>query len=247
MRLARIDTPTGPRPVVQDGDVWAVVVDHHSPDLERTGETHPVDGARLLAPCEPRVVLGMAHNSGPADRLVPPQAFTKSARTVVGPGEPVQLDPAAGKVVVEGELAIVIGRTARHLTPEQVPGVILGWTVGNDVTAYEQSALDDKFTQSKNGDGFTPLGPWIETDLAVAGVADLAIDVQVDGATEAKASTSGLAWDVVEQLVYLTSHLTLGPGDVVLTGSPSTSAHVVPGQTSAITIEGIGTLTNPIV
>jgi 2-keto-4-pentenoate hydratase/2-oxohepta-3-ene-1,7-dioic acid hydratase in catechol pathway len=244
MRLARIQTADGPRPVVQDGSRWSVVEDLFATSPARTGEQHPVVGSRLLAPVEPRVVLGMAHNSGPADRRLPPQAFMKSARTVIGPEEPIQLDPRVGRVVVEGELVAVIGRTCRDLTLEAVPGSILGWTIANDVTAVDQIPLDDKFTQVKNGDGFTPLGPWIETDLDPRAVD---IEVRVDGAVLARSSTAGLARDVGEQLVYLTSFLTLGPGDVVLTGAPGTSAPVAPGQSTAITLAGIGTLTNPAV
>ena len=244
MRLARIQTPHGPRPVVLDGERWSVVTDLFATPLVRTGEEHPVDGARLLAPVEPRVVLGMAHNSGPDDRLLPPQAFMKSARTVVGPGDPIHLDPGVGRVVVEGELVAVVGRTCRNLTPEDVAGAILGWTIANDVTAVDQVPLDDKFTQVKNGDGFTPLGPWIETELDPT---DVAIDVRVDGDLVAGSSTSGLARDVTELLVYLTSFLTLGPGDVVLTGAPGTSAPILAGQSTAITLAGIGTLTNPAV
>ncbi|MGO1316192.1 MAG: fumarylacetoacetate hydrolase family protein [Cellulomonadaceae bacterium] len=244
MRLARITTPAGPRPAVQDGEHWSVVTDLFAQPLERTGEQHPVAGTTLLAPVEPVVVLGMAHNSGPADRELAPQAFAKSARTVVGPGEHIHLDPRVGAVVVEGELTVVLRRTSRNLTPEQVPDAILGWTIGNDVTAVDQIALDEKMTQSKNGDGFTPLGPWIETDLDFR---DAGLEVTVDGEVVAKASTPQLAYDVVEQLVYLTSVLTLGPGDVVLTGAPQTSAPIRPGQVSTVTIPGIGSLTNPAV
>ncbi|WP_127125743.1 fumarylacetoacetate hydrolase family protein [Georgenia sp. SYP-B2076] len=244
MRLARIATPAGPRHVVADGADWVVVEDVFARPLVRTDERHPQAGARLLAPVEPRVVLGMAHNSGPADRQLPPQAFMKSARTVVGPGDPVRIDPRRGEVKVEGELTLVVRRECRNLTPEDVPDAVLGWTVGNDVTAVDQTPLDEKMTQAKNGDGFTPIGPWIETDLDPR---DVAIDVDVDGVRVASSSSAGLAWDVVEQLVYLTSHLTLGPGDVILTGSPGTAATVRAGDRSDITLSGIGTLSNPIV
>ncbi|MFH5821251.1 fumarylacetoacetate hydrolase family protein [Georgenia sp. AZ-5] len=244
MRLARIATPAGPRHAVADGADWAVVEDVFARPLVPTGERHPQDGARLLAPVEPRVVLGMAHNTGPADRELPPQAFMKSARTVVGPGDAIRLDPRRGEVKVEGELAVVVRRQCRNLAPEEVPDAVLGWTVGNDVTAVDQVALDEKMTQSKNGDGFTPLGPWVETELDPR---DVAIEVRVGDEVAAAGSTSGLARDVVELLVYLTAHLDLGPGDVVLTGAPGTGATVVPGDRAAITLAGIGTLTNPVV
>ncbi|NUU17183.1 DUF2437 domain-containing protein [Cellulomonas humilata] len=245
MRLARIATDAGPVPAVADGDDWAVVVDLFARPLVRTGVRVPQDGARLLAPVEPAVVLGMAHNSGPADRGVPPQAFMKSARTVVGPGDPIWLDERAGAVKAEGELTLVVRTTCRHVTPDQFADVVLGWTIGNDVTAVDQVPLDSLFTQAKNGDGFTPVGPWIETDLST--LTDVRIEVDVDGARVATSSTAGLAWDPVEAFCYVTAHVTLGPGDLLLTGAPATSAIVVAGSTTAITLDGLGTLRNVVV
>jgi 2-keto-4-pentenoate hydratase/2-oxohepta-3-ene-1,7-dioic acid hydratase in catechol pathway len=134
-----------------------------------TGARFPVASAPLLAPVQPLVVLGMAHNGAPGDRDLPRQAFLKSPRTVIGPGEPIVIDEDLGQVVnIEGELAVVIRRFCRHLAAEQVPDAILGYTVGNDVTAVDQVPLDEKMTQSKH---------WIETVLDAACVP---IDVTVD-------------------------------------------------------------------
>ena len=83
----------------------------------------------------------------------------------MGPDDDILVDERLGQVNVEGELAIVIRRHCRNLTPERCPAAILGYTIGNDVTAVDQVALDEKMTQAKHGDGFTPIGPWIETDL----------------------------------------------------------------------------------
>jgi 2-keto-4-pentenoate hydratase/2-oxohepta-3-ene-1,7-dioic acid hydratase in catechol pathway len=153
------------------------------------------------------------------------------------------VDEGLGQVNIEGELAVVIRRYSRHLTAEQVPDAILGYTIGNDVTAVDQIPFDEKMTQSKNGDGFTPIGPWIETDLDSGSVP---MAVLVNGETRAAANTSQLAWDITEQLVYLTRYLALGPGDIVLTGAPGTFTPVKPGDTGQITLGGIGTLSNPI-
>jgi 2-keto-4-pentenoate hydratase/2-oxohepta-3-ene-1,7-dioic acid hydratase in catechol pathway len=242
MRIARIATDTGPRFAVQDTDRWLEIADPFATHLRFTGNEHRVDAVRLLAPVQPLVVVGMAHN-GPGDRGLPRQAFLKSPRTVVGPDDLIIVDERLGQVIIEGELTVVIGQHCRNLTPEQVPGVILGYTIGNDVTAVDQTALDEKLTQSKNGDGFTPIGPWIETELDASGVP---ITVSVNGADRAAASTGQLAWNVTEQLVYLTSYLSLGPGDIVLTGAPGTFAAVKPGDHGEITLDGIGVLSNPI-
>jgi 2-keto-4-pentenoate hydratase/2-oxohepta-3-ene-1,7-dioic acid hydratase in catechol pathway len=146
-------------------------------------------------------------------------------------------------VNVEGELAVVIRRHCRNLTPDEVPAAILGYTIGNDVTAVDQVALDEKMTQAKHGDGFTPIGPWIETDLNPSAVP---ITVRVNDEDQVSANTAQLAWDITEQLVYLTSYLSLGPGDVVLTGAPGTFTPVKPGDRSEIALGGIGALSNPV-
>ncbi|HOZ59279.1 MAG TPA: fumarylacetoacetate hydrolase family protein [Nakamurella multipartita] len=244
MRIARIATADGPRSVLADGPDWIEIADPFAGTLRPTGPRHPAATATLLAPARPLVVLGMAHNGAPGDRDRPRQAFLKSPRTVVGPGDSIVVDDDLGQINVECELAVVIRRPCRHLTADQVPDAILGFTVGNDVTAVDQIALDEKLTQAKNGDGFTPLGPWLETDLDSA---DVPMSVRINGRTVASASTRQLAWDITEQLVYLTRYLPLGPGDVVLTGAPGTFHPVKPGDLVEVALGGIGSLANPVV
>ncbi len=243
MKLARILTSSGAQPAIFEEGNWAVIEDMFARPFQRTGEVIPAEEATLLAPCEPRVVLGMAHNTGPEDRKIPPQAFMKSARCVVGPGDPIFLDSAHGRVYGEGELTIVVGKECRNLSPDEVSEAILGFTIGNDVTNVDQIAVDNKFTQVKNGDGYTPLGPCIDTDTDFL---HAPIVVEKDGSEVARASSADLAWNVIEIMCYLTSFLTLGPGDVVLTGAPFTSLELTEGMKVSITIEGIGTLSNPV-
>lgn len=242
MRIARIATRTGRHHVVQDTDRWLEIADPFAAQPQYTGNEFPVGAVQLLAPVQPLVILGMAHN-GPGDRELPRQAFLKSPRTLVGPGDEILIDERLGQVNVEGELAVVIRHHCRNLTAQQVPGAILGYTIGNDVTAVDQVALDEKMTQAKHGDGFTPLGPWIETELDPSAVP---ITVRVNGEGQVSASTAQLAWNITEQLVYLTAYLSLGPGDVVLTGAPGTFTPVKPGDRSEIEIGGIGALSNPV-
>ena len=241
MRLARVETPRGPRPVGAGAAGGEGVADRGAPPQGRTGGPPPA-GAKLLAPVQPLVVLGMAHNTGPDDRALPPQAFLKSSRSVVGPGEPIVVDPRRGRVVGEVELAAVIGRTCRNVTAQEAPAYVLGWTVANDVTAVDQVALDEKMVQAKCGDGFTPIGPWIETDLDPL---DAALVASV-GEQQLASSSAGLAWNVWEAIAYLSSHLTLGPGDIICTGAPHTSFTIQPGDECVCTVTGIGTLSNPV-
>lgn len=230
-------------PVVQRADRWEVVRDLFAHDLEFTGESYPVGQVTFLPPVEPRIVLGLAHNSGPADRQLPPQAFFKSPRTVVADGDPIVLDHGIGPVSIEGELALVIGRRSRHLAAGETSAAVLGYTVGNDVTAVGQIPLDDRLVQAKSGDGFTPLGPWIETEVDPA---DVGITVLVNDVVVARSSSRALAWNVDEQLVYLSSHLELDAGDVILTGAPGTAAPVEHGDSVEIRIDGVAALRNPV-
>lgn len=244
MRIARITTSNGPRLAEFDPEHgWHVLDGTIGAPLARSGETVSSE-AQLLAPCEPKVVIGMAHNSLPEGRDLPTQAFLKSARTVVGPDEPILLDPRIGETQVETELAIVIGQTSRHLTQENALEAVFGYTIGNDVTSFEQISADELLTQAKQGDGYTPLGPWIETDLM--NFDDLGMRVFVDDILVAEGSTSALANLVRDQLVYVTRYLTLGPGDVVLGGCPGTFASVTAGQHVRLEIDGLGALENSV-
>ena len=201
----------------------------------------PGTAAELLAPCRPRVVLGMAHNTGPGDRLLPPQAFHKSPHSVIGPDRYIDLEPHQTAVDGEAELAVVIGTRARNLTVENALAAVYGYTCANDVTDRAAQHSDSRWTEAKSRDTFTPLGPWIRTDLDPAAVPVLLSNDQDLGTP---ASTRGLALGVVDVLVYLSSIMTLHPGDVVLTGAPGRS--LTPGGTSTVAIPGIGELTNPV-
>jgi 2-keto-4-pentenoate hydratase/2-oxohepta-3-ene-1,7-dioic acid hydratase in catechol pathway len=244
MRIARLAASDGPAAVIARDGAWHEVDDPFAPTPVATGRAWPLEGARLLAPVVPRVILGMAHNGTAADRALAPQAFHKTAHTLADPGGAIVLDAGIGPVHVEGELALVIGRTARRLHLEDALDHVLGATVADDVTAPDLIAADGLFLQGKNGDGWTPLGPWIETDVDVDAAG---IVVEVDGIVAARGSTADLGWRAREVLVHVTAHLTLHPGDVVLTGSPGTAVAVEPGQHVRIRVAGIGDLANPVV
>lgn len=243
MRIARLQTPQGPRPVVWREGGWVEVDTIWELPAAHFGAGHDPAGAVLLAPVQPRVILGMLHNGGAADRQIPPQAFQKSSHTAVGPDAAILVDPSTGTVKGEGELTLVVGRTARKLTMDNALDHVLGWTIGNDVTAFDQIPLDDKLLQAKNGDGFTPLGPWIETEVDWRAAP---IEVRVDGVVTNTSSSANLARNALEVFCYVTEHLTLHPGDVILTGAPNTATVILPGQVMEITIEPIGTLSNPV-
>ena len=198
----------------------------------------------FLSPSVPANVLGMAHNTGRAGRDLPPQAFHKATTSVVGPGDAIELRPGVGRVEPEAELTIVVGSKARGLTPGNARTAILGYTIGNDVSARDLQESDELWISAKSQDTFTPAGPWIVTDLTGE---DLAIGIKHNGVQLKAASSADLGWKVEEILTYLTSFMTLHPGDLVLTGFPAECAPVAAGDTVTCHIAGIGELTNPVV
>jgi 2-keto-4-pentenoate hydratase/2-oxohepta-3-ene-1,7-dioic acid hydratase in catechol pathway len=198
----------------------------------------------FLAPSVPANVLGMAHNTGRAGRDLPPQAFHKAATSVVGPGDAIELQPNVGRVEPEAELTVVIGSKARGLTPGNATTAILGFTIGNDVSARDLQDSDELWISAKSQDTFTPAGPWIVTGLTDG---NLKIGIQHNGVQLETAGSAELGWKVEEILAYLTSFMTLHPGDLVLTGFPAQTVPIAAGDTVSCHISGIGQLTNPVI
>lgn len=199
---------------------------------------------RFLAPSVPVNVFGMAHNTGQPGRDLPPQAFHKAASSVIGPGDAIQLSSTVGYVDPEAEPTVVVGSTARGLTLETARSAILGYTIGNDVSARDLQKTDELWISAKSQDTFTPAGPWIVTALDDS---DLEISIVHNGNQLTPASSADLGWKVEEIMVYLTSFMTLRPGDLVLTGFPAECARIQPGDTVACRVEGIGELRNPVI
>ncbi|MHA7269760.1 fumarylacetoacetate hydrolase family protein [Arthrobacter sp. HLT1-20] len=198
----------------------------------------------FLAPCAPVNVFGMAHNTGAPGRALPPQAFHKAASSVVGPGAAIELSPTVGYVDPEAELTVVIGQPARNLTLENARQAILGFTIGNDVSARDAQKSDELWISAKSPDTFTPLGPWIVVGLADDGVP---ISIVHNGTELAAASSDDLGWGVAEILVYLSGFMTLVPGDVIMTGFPAECRQITPGDEVICRVGGIGELRNPVV
>jgi 2-keto-4-pentenoate hydratase/2-oxohepta-3-ene-1,7-dioic acid hydratase in catechol pathway len=257
MRLARIQIVTGRHRGVRtyaevrlgaDGTPsYMPIADPFDPDASTTVATTrpvPAENARLLVPCQPRAILGMAHNTGPAGRLLPPQAFHKSPHSVAAPGDVIALDPGHDNVHAEAEIAVVIGAPARNLTSDNALAAVFGYTCANDVTDRAALVSDSLWTEAKSRDTYTSFGPWIRTDLDPA---DLTTQLGDDTGLGPPASTSGLARGIAEAHVYVTSVMTLHPGDVVLAGVAGPSRRLRPGGISRIVVPAIGELTNPVV
>lgn len=219
-----------------------------------TGKRLPLADVRLLAPVIPRSkIVGVGRNyAAHAAELgndVPetPLTFLKPNTSVIGPGEPIVHPAITQDLHYEGELAVVIGRICRHVPRERAADVIFGYTVANDVTCRDLQASDGQWTRAKGFDTFCPLGPWIVTHLQPGEAADLDLSTTLDGELRQQASTSLMVHDVPALIEHITSFTTLLPGDVILTGTPAGVGPMRPGSAVSVTIDGIGTLTNPVI
>ena len=259
MRIARFTTGDDPMyGIVQakDGEemVYGITGDPLYTQIRPTGTILPLEDVRLLAPVIPRskvVCVGKnyaAHAAEMGDE-VPEQAlfFLKPNTAVIGPGDPVVLPSYSEEVSLEAELAVVMKSMAKDLAAEQVPDHVLGYTCANDLTARDSQRAENQWFRAKAFDTSCPIGPWIETDLDLAAPGGLGISSAVDGETAQQGSTSDMLRSVAELIAEISSVVTLLPGDLVLTGTPAGVRTVPAGTTVDITVDGIGTLSNPIV
>ncbi|MEX2407393.1 MAG: fumarylacetoacetate hydrolase family protein [Actinomycetota bacterium] len=214
-----------------------------------TGEEVPFDDVRLLAPVLPSkcVCIGKNYAAHAAEfgMAVPeePLVFLKPSTAVIGPHDPIWLLPISKRVDYEGELAVVIGRIAKHVRTEDAFKFILGYTCANDVTLRDLQKTDDQWARAKGFDGSCPLGPWIETDLDPT---DVRVETRVNGGIRQAGQTSDMVFGVATLIEYITSFMTLLPGDVILTGTPEGVGPLSPGDQVEVEVDGVGTLSNPV-
>lgn len=187
-------------------------------------EPIPLAEVRLLAPSEPTKIVAIGRNYAAhaaehgADVPQEPLVFLKPPSAVIGPGDTVRLPALSSHVEHEGELVVVIGQRARHLRREDALAYVLGYTCGNDVTARDLQRRDGQWSRAKGFDTFCPLGPWIETDLDPN---DCVVSCAVNGVVRQRQSTADMVFDVATLLHYITAIMTLEPGDLIMTGTPS--------------------------
>lgn len=218
---------------------------------EATETLLPWGSVQLLAPVLPSKVVCVGKNYvDHADEMggtVPeePLIFMKPATSVVGPDSRVVYPTISSEVHHEAELAVVIGRVARNVKAEDANQFIFGYTAANDVTARDLQRKDGQWTRAKGFDTFCPLGPAIETELDP--LERLAVIARVNGEVKQAGFTSDMVFGVAEILEFVTQVMTLLPGDVILTGTPSGVGPVLPGDVMEIEVDGIGTLANRVV
>lgn len=210
----------------------------------------PAADCRILNPTTPTkiVCVGLNYRDHAEERKKPipaePLLFLKPPSALLAPGEPIVLPAASKRVDPEGELAVVLGKAAHKLaSPEEARAAIFGYSCMNDVTARDLQDKDVQFTRAKGFDSFAPYGPCISVGLDAS---DLAITTRVNGQVRQKSRTSQLIFSP-EYLVWYVSHvMTLMPGDVISTGTPSGIAPISSGDVVEVEVESIGVLKNPV-
>ncbi len=209
-----------------------------------------IEDVRLLAPVIPRskvVCVGKnyADHAAEMNSVVPdePIIFLKPNTSVIGPEDIIQWPAMAPSIDYEGELAIVISRICKDVPKEKYADVIYGYTISNDVTSRELQKRDGQWMRAKSFDTFCPLGPWIETEFVPG---SQRIETVVDGIVKQSEPISSMIFDIPTIINFVSSVMTLLPGDVILTGTPAGIGPMGAGEKVEISIEGIGQLTNTV-
>ncbi len=236
---------------ILQGDIW----DTPAP----TQETVPLGQVCLLTPVDPPNVIAIGLNyrrhAEESQMALPerPVIFFKTTTAVCHPGDPILLPRIApDEVDYECELTIVIGKRAKHVSQQEALNYVLGYTCGNDVSARDcQLRLDTQWARGKSFDTFAPLGPWLETEMDPD---NARIMTRLNGQVMQDSNTNDMIFSCRELITYLSANMTLLPGTVIMTGTPSgvgfarkPPVFLRPGDTVEIEIEGIGTLRNPVI
>ena len=215
-----------------------------------SGAARPLASVRLVAPATPSKLVCVGRNyaehAAELGNEVPPEPliFLKPPSTVVGPDEAVVYPAISSRVDHEGELALVIGRRCRNVAEADAGQVIFGYTVANDVTARDLQKQDGQWTRGKGFDTFAPVGPWIDTGFDPV---NKAVRCWVSGALRQDGNTALLIYAIRRVIAHVTRFMTLEPGDLLLTGTPAGVGPVQPGDVMTVEVEGLGTLSNPVI
>lgn len=214
------------------------------------GISYRLNEVRMLAPCLPSkiVALGLNYRQHAEETKLPipslPLIFLKPSTAVIGPDDEIVLPRDSSRVDYEGELGVVIGRKAKYVPKEKVNDYILGYTCVNDVTERHVQKADGQWTRAKGYDTFAPIGPWVETEVAPD---DLKVETYLNGELRQSARTSGLIFGVAELVSFISDVMTLLPGDIIATGTPSGIGKMNPGDVVEVRIEKVGILRNFVV
>ena len=251
-RLVRVAVDGSPRwGVLENERVYALDGDPFAA-WERGPEVGLVDALQLLAPTVPTKIICVGLNyPAHADESrmeAPPEPllFLKPPSSIIGPGAPILMPPQSEQVDYEAEMVVVIGRRCWNVRPEEAWDYVLGVTCGNDVTARDLQRLDNQWTRAKGFDTFCPVGPWLVTRWSGADMADREVTCRVNGEIRQRGRTIEMTFSTADLIAYASSIMTLEPGDLLLTGTPSGIGPLAASDVVEVEVEGIGVLSNPV-
>jgi 2-keto-4-pentenoate hydratase/2-oxohepta-3-ene-1,7-dioic acid hydratase in catechol pathway len=231
-----------------DDKVGEIVGDVFGEYRRREAKT-PVANVKLITPCAPSKIVCVGRNyvehAKELGNEVPkiPLIFLKPPSSIISNGENIILPPQSNQVEHEAELVIVISKRARNVTPDQAKEFIFGYTIGNDLTARDLQNIDGQWTRAKGFDTFCSFGPWIDTEFDAS---DAVVTCRVNGQMRQMASTRDMVFNVSILIAYISSVMTLEPGDIIFTGTPAGVGILKNGDVVDVEIEGLGKLSNPV-
>lgn len=250
MRLAHFATGEGVFDGIIRGDRIFVIEGGLFGKMNETGSSYSLSSVTLLAPVKPSKAVCVGHNyldhiketNSPVP--VVPLIFMKPPTAVIGTGDDIIYPDMSNHIDYECELAIVVGKTAKNVPYADAKNYILGYTCANDVSARDIQRSNGQWIAGKGFDTFLPLGPWIETNIDAD---NLDIRTLVNGKIKQHSNTSNCIFDVSRLIEFISSIMTLLPGDVIITGTPSGISKLDRGDEVTIVIDGIGSLTNKVI
>ncbi len=225
-----------------EGDIFS--------EYQRMEVELPLADLKLLPPVLPNKIICIGRNYAAhaaeheVDVPAYPLIFLKPPSSIIGPGDPIVLPPQSRQVEHEGELALVIGKSGRWLQPDDATSIIFGYTIANDVTARDLQRQDGQWTRAKGFDTFCPIGPWIDTEFDPV---DTMLSCHVNEELRQMAPTRDMVFSIQDLIVYISSVMTLEPGDLILTGTPAGVGPILPGDRVSVNIERLGELSNPVI
>ena len=258
MRIVRFTPPQGSKlgsdphfGVMEDEKtIRAIASDPLYAGIFKEDETFLLEDVRLLAPVIPRskvVCVGKNYADHAAEMggEVPeePIIFIKPNTSVIGPNDVIQWPSSSERIDHEAELAVVISKICKEVPREKAKDVIFGYTVANDVTARDLQKKDGQWSRAKGFDTFCPIGPWIDTEFVPG---SQLVTATVDGELKQSAPLSDMVFDVPFIIEFVTKVMTLLPGDVILTGTPSGIGPMNAGGEVEVAVEGLGSLKNKV-
>jgi 2-keto-4-pentenoate hydratase/2-oxohepta-3-ene-1,7-dioic acid hydratase in catechol pathway len=251
-RYYRIEYRGVPRYAVEEAGAWRLV-EGDIFGVHEAGDAIPAEGHALLPPVLPSkiVAVGLNYKDHAAEQNKPlpaePMLFLKPSTAVIGPGDSIVIRAGIGRVDHEAEVGVVIGRRASRVAERDAHLFILGLTCVNDVTARELQRKDIQYTRAKGFDTFAPLGPCVAVGLDYDAADGLAVEGWVNDSCRQSSSTRELIFPIRQLVAFISSVMTLLPGDIISTGTPAGIGPLVAGDRVTVKVAGVGEITNPVV